>query len=142
MANTINTPMMIVELDNHFWDQLLTRMEMQKVIPVVGPGAVTFGGGDDMLHPWVAQKVAAKCRLQFPAADLPKTLQQVVDEQRRGGATHEESRERLDLVHLYVFNLLTGSGVHPGVTLYRLASIKSNSSSRPASTPCSHEPLR
>jgi hypothetical protein len=32
-----------------------------------------------------------KWHLRFPAADLPKTLQQVVDEQRRGGATHEES---------------------------------------------------
>jgi hypothetical protein len=99
-------------------------MEMQKVIPVVGPGAITFGSGDDVLHLWLAQKVAAKCHLQFPAIDLPKTLQQVVDEQRRGGATHEERRERLGLVHLYVFNLLTGSGVQPGVTLYRLASIK------------------
>ncbi len=44
-------PFMIAELNNHFWDELLDRMEMQKVIPVVGPGAITFGGGDDMLHP-------------------------------------------------------------------------------------------
>jgi SIR2-like domain len=124
MANTIETPIMIAELDDAFWDQLLTRMEMQKVIPVVGPGAITFGPGDDLLHPWLAQQVAVKCRLRFPEADLPKTLQQVVDEQRRSGATHEEKRERLALVHLYVFNLLHGSGVQPGVTLYRLASIK------------------
>jgi hypothetical protein len=115
---------MIAELNDHFWKQLLDRMEIQKVIPVVGPGAITFGHGDDMLHPWLAKKVSAKCNLQFAAADLPKTLQQVVDEQRRGGATHEEKRERLDMVHLYVFNFLTGSGVYPGVTLYRLASIK------------------
>jgi TIR domain/SIR2-like domain len=116
--------LMIAELNDPFWDQLLDRMEMQKVIPVVGPGAITFGRSDDMLHPWIAQKVAAKCHIQFPAADLPKTLEQVVDEQRRGGATHEEKRERLGLVHLYVFNLLMGSGIYPGVTLYRLASIK------------------
>jgi len=114
---------MIAELDCHFWEQLLDRMEMQKVIPVVGPGAITFGRGEDMLHPWLAEKVAAKCHLQF-AANLPKSLQQVVDEQRRGGATYEEKRERLRLIHLYVFNVLTGSGVQPGVTLYRLASIK------------------
>jgi hypothetical protein len=124
MANTIDTPMMIAELDHAFWDQLLDRMEMQTVIPVVGPGAITIGPGDDLLHPWLAAEVAAKCHLRFPAADLPKTLQQVVDEQRRGGATHEEKRERLALVHLYVFNILHGSGVQPGVTLYRLASIK------------------
>lgn len=115
---------MIAELNDLFWDQLFTRIEIQKVIPVVGPGAITFGPADNLLHPWLAQQVAAKCRLQFPATDLPKTLQQVVDEQRRGGASYEQKRERLGLVHLYVFNLLTGSGLHPGVTLYRLASIK------------------
>ena len=83
-------PDMIAELDDVFWDQLLTRMEIQKVIPVVGPGAITFGPSDDLLHPWLAQQVAAKCHLRFPATDLPKTLQQVIDEQRRGGATHDE----------------------------------------------------
>jgi hypothetical protein len=124
MANAIDIPMMIAELDHAFWDQLLDRIEIQKVIPVVGPGAITFGLRDELLHPWLAQQVAAKCRLRFPAADLPKTLQQVVDEQRRGGASYEQKRERLALVHLYVFNLLHGSGVQPGVTLYRLASIK------------------
>jgi TIR domain/SIR2-like domain len=124
MANTIDTTMMIAELNDLFWEQLLIRMKLQKVIPVVGPGAITFGRGDDMLHPWIAQKVAAKCHLQFPAADLPKTLQQVVDEQRRGGFTYVEKSERLGLVHLYVFDLLTSPGVYPGVTLYRLTSIK------------------
>ena len=117
-------PLDAARANEYFWDQLLDRIEIQKVIPVIGPGAITFGNGDDMLHPWLAQKVAAKCHLQFPAPDLPETLQQVVDEQRRAGATHEEKRERLGLVHLYVFDLLTGSGIHPGVTLYRLASIK------------------
>lgn len=38
---------MIAELDDAFWDQLLTRMEKQKVIPVVGPGAITFGSGGE-----------------------------------------------------------------------------------------------
>jgi hypothetical protein len=115
---------MIAELDDRFWNQLLNRMESQTVIPVVGLGAVTFGSDDDVLHLWLAQKVAAKCGLQFPATDLPKTLQYVVDEQRRGAATYEEKRERLGLIHRYVFNLIMSSGVHPGVTLFRLASIK------------------
>ncbi len=115
---------MIANLDDEFWDQLLTRMEMQKVVPVIGPGAITFGPDDSLLHPWLAQKVADKCHLQFSPADLPKTLQQVVDEQRRSGATQVEKRERLDLIHLHLFNLLNTFGVHPGITLYRLASIK------------------
>ena len=82
---------MITELGDAFWDQLLTRIEIQKVIPVVGPGAITFGPADDLLHPWLAEQVAAKCHLQFPGNDLPKTLQQVVDERRRGGSTMRKS---------------------------------------------------
>jgi type IV secretory system conjugative DNA transfer VirD4/TraG family protein len=31
------------ELDDAFWEQLLTRLQIQKVIPVVGPGSITFG---------------------------------------------------------------------------------------------------
>src|SRR6516225_3107918 len=100
--------LMIAELDDAFWEQLLTRLKIQKVIPVVGPGSITFGSADNLLHPWLAQQVAAKCHLRFPGTDLPKALQQVVDEQRRGGATYETKRERLGLVHLYVFNLFTG----------------------------------
>ena len=96
------------------------------IVPVVGPGAITFGRGDDMLQLWLAQKVDAKCHLQFQASDLPKTLQQVVDEQRRGGATLQERRECLGLVHLYVYKLLTSPGMYPGVTLYRLASIRTS----------------
>ena len=113
---------MIAELDDAFWDKLLTRMEKQSVIPVVGPGAITFGADDDLLHPWLAQKVAEKCHLQFPV--LPKKLQQVVDAERDRGETPEEKSERLESIHLNVFKLLNGSDVHPGVTLYRLASIK------------------
>jgi hypothetical protein len=126
IVRAINTPClsMIAQLDDTFWNQLLDRIEIQKVIPVVGPGAITFGLGDDLLHPWLARQVAAKCHLHFPAADMPKALQQIVDAQRSGGATHEEKRERLALIHRYVFNLLHGSGVQPGVTLYRLARIK------------------
>src|SRR4029453_8266141 len=70
MANTIDTPMMIAELDTAFWNQLLARMEMQKVIPVVGPGAITFGPGHALLHPWLAQQVAAKRRDRFADSEV------------------------------------------------------------------------
>jgi hypothetical protein len=45
-------PFMIAELNNHFWDELLDRMEMQKVIPVVVTisGPTRFGAGEATLH--------------------------------------------------------------------------------------------
>ena len=38
---------MIAELDDAFWDRLLGRIAEGEVVPVVGPGAVTFGRGDE-----------------------------------------------------------------------------------------------
>jgi hypothetical protein len=42
---------MIDELDDAFWNHLVTRIGWGEVIPVVGPGAVTFGLGDELLFP-------------------------------------------------------------------------------------------
>ena len=48
---------MIAELDDDFWNDLLTRISEGEVIPVVGPGAVTFGRGDELLYPWLSQRL-------------------------------------------------------------------------------------
>lgn len=114
---------MIAELNEEFWKQLLGRMEAQSVIPIVGRGAITFGGTDELLHPWLADKVAAKYNIKLPSKG-PKTLQYIADAQWLGGATSEDRMERINVMHLYLFNLLDHSGVHPGITLYRLAGIK------------------
>jgi hypothetical protein len=114
---------MISELEDAFWDQLLHRMEAQSVIPVVGRGAITFGDDDELLHPWLADKVAAKYGIKLPS-NVAKTVQYVADAQWLVGATSEDRAERLNLMHLYLFNLLDNSGIQPGVTLYRLAAIK------------------
>jgi len=113
---------MIAELDDKFWERFLKRMESHSVIPVIGPGAITFGADDKLLHPWLAQKLAETCHLEFPVA--LRNLQQVVDAERDRGKDHEEKSERLGSIHLDVFKLLNCSDVHPGITLYRLASIK------------------
>jgi hypothetical protein len=114
---------MIDELNDAFWDQLLQRMEAQSVIPVVGRGAITFGGDDELLHPWLADKVSAKYHIELPS-NVARTVQNVADAQWLGGATSDDRVERLNLMHLYLFSLLDNSGIQPGVTLYRLAGIK------------------
>ena len=114
---------MIDELNDAFWDRLLERMALQSVIPVVGRGAITFGGDDELLHPWLAEKVAAKCQIKLPS-NVAKTVQNVADAQWLAGATSDDRVERLNLMHLYLFSLLDNSGIQPGVTLHRLAGIK------------------
>ena len=52
-------PRMIAELDDAFWNRLLGRIGEGEVVPVVGPGAVTFGRGDELLYPWLAQRLPA-----------------------------------------------------------------------------------
>src|SRR5207253_5582507 len=80
-----STRCMLCELDEVFWDDLLNRVEEGEVIPIVGPGAVTFGHGDEILYPWLAGRLAAELtpRLQFD--NPPSDLQAVVDAQRRAG---------------------------------------------------------
>ena len=57
---------MIDELDDAFWNDLVTRIGWGEVIPVVGPGAVTFGLGDELLFPWLAQRLSAAYEQRNP----------------------------------------------------------------------------
>jgi hypothetical protein len=44
---------MMDELNDDFWDDLLARIGEGEVVPLVGPGAVTFGLGDENAVPMV-----------------------------------------------------------------------------------------
>jgi hypothetical protein len=41
-------------LDDGFWETLLERIGNGEVVPIVGPGAVTFGKDDELFYPWLA----------------------------------------------------------------------------------------
>jgi hypothetical protein len=114
---------MSATLNDEFWDQLLERIEAQSVIPVVGRGAITFGGDDELLHPWLAEKVAAKYRIELPS-NVARTVQNMADAQWQTGLTTEDRVDRLSLMHVYLFSLFESSSIQPGITLYRLAGIK------------------
>src|SRR4029077_10740269 len=47
--------LMIAELNDDFWLDLLVRIHEGEVVPVVGPGAVTIGRRNELLYPWLAQ---------------------------------------------------------------------------------------
>jgi hypothetical protein len=108
---------MLCELDEAFWDDLLNRVEEGEVIPVVGPGAVTFGHGDELLYPWLAGRLGVELtpRLQFD--NPPCDLQAVVDAQRRAG-------QPIDRIYRRLHRIVEDRDLRPGPTLAALAAIE------------------
>ena len=45
---------MTPNLDEDFWEDLLTLIEEGKVIPVIGAGVVTRGDDQGLFYPWLA----------------------------------------------------------------------------------------
>lgn len=60
---------MIPNLDEDFWEDLLTLIDEGKVIPVIGAGVVTRGDNQELFYPWLARRVAE--RLGIPLERLP-----------------------------------------------------------------------
>src|SRR5271169_2614284 len=60
---------MTPNLDEDFWEDLLTLIDEGKVIPVIGAGVVTRGDDQALFYPWLARRVAE--RLGIPLETLP-----------------------------------------------------------------------
>ena len=71
-TSAVKTTGTSAELDDSFWNKLLKRIQEKEVVPVVGPGAVTFGRGDHLLYPWLAQVLPGKLDLPLAAATTPR----------------------------------------------------------------------
>jgi hypothetical protein len=108
---------MTAELDDAFWSDLLSRIGAGEVVPVVGPGAVTFGRGDALLYPWLAERLPNELDppLSFPTP--PRDLQEVVDAQRRGG-------QNVNRIYKCLYKIVEDSNLRPGSTLAALAAIE------------------
>ena len=103
------------ELDDDFWNGLLDRVGEGEVIPVVGPGAVTFGAGDELLYPWLSQRLPTELDLKLdqPARDL----QDVVDAQRAKG-------QPVERIYKHLYKTVEDPDLRPGKTLAALAAIE------------------
>jgi hypothetical protein len=104
-------------LDDNFWDELLDRIYEREVVPLVGPGAVTFGRGDELLYPWLAAQVAAKLDPPLMFEEPPRDLQEVVDAQRIQGRPVKRIITRL-------CKIVEDPDLRPGPTLSALAGIE------------------
>ncbi|MGZ5023977.1 MAG: hypothetical protein ACXWBS_03845, partial [Chthoniobacterales bacterium] len=108
---------MITACDDDFWDELLPRIKEGEVIPVVGPGAVTFGLGDELLYPALAQRLPNELDPPLKLENAPRDLQEVIDAQR----AQEQPVER---IYKRLHKLVEDPDLRPGVTLAALAEIE------------------
>lgn len=105
-----------VSLDTDFWDDLLEFIADGRVIPIIGPGAVTFGENDRLLYPWLAARLADS--LALPTGILPPepSLNEVVAAHRLAGGAANKPYLRLK-------RLVEDPTLTPGPSLRRIASI-------------------
>jgi hypothetical protein len=108
---------MIAELDDTFWDDLLARIGEGEVVPLVGPGVVTFGPDDELLYPWLAQRLPVELDPPLTFEKPPRDLQEVVDAQRAKGRPVERVYKRL-------CKIVENPDLRPGTTLAALAAIE------------------
>jgi TIR domain/SIR2-like domain len=116
-TSTVKTTGSTTGLDDIFWNKLLKRIQEKEVVPVVGPGAVTFGRGDQPLYPWLAQLLPGKLDLPLAAGRAPRDLPEVVDAQRATG-------ERVDRIYKHLYEIVKDPDLRPGGTLATLAAIE------------------
>jgi hypothetical protein len=108
---------MITACDDDFWEELLPRIKEGEVIPVVGPGAVTFGLGDELLYPSLAQRLPNELDPPLKFEKPPRELQEVIDAQRAA----EEPVER---IYKRLHKMVVDPDLRPGATLAALAAVE------------------
>jgi hypothetical protein len=101
-------------LDDEFWHDLLPRIVEGEVIPVIGPGAVTFGSGNELLYPSLAQRLATELDPPLIFEQPPRDLQEVVDAQRARGRP-------ISRIYKGLYNIVKDPDLCPGATLAALA---------------------
>ena len=104
-------------LDDVFWNDLLARIEEGEVVPVVGPGAVTFGLGDELLYPWLAERIPQELDPPLAFEKPPRELQEVVHAQLAKGKPLERICRRIR-------KIVEEPDLRPGSTLAAIAAVE------------------
>jgi TIR domain/SIR2-like domain len=95
-----------------FWRKIERFLNERTLVPVLGPGIITFGENDQLLYPWVTAQVASKLGLD----PVPPSMHELVCAHLRNSGTVED-------VCGEIYDLLRSSAIEPGPLLKTLASL-------------------
>jgi hypothetical protein len=65
------------DLDEDFWEDLLTLIEVGKVIPVIWAGVVTQGDDQGLFYPWLARRLAERLGVPLETGATTITLNDI-----------------------------------------------------------------
>jgi len=95
-----------------FWRKIESFLKDGTLIPVLGPGVITFGEDDRPLYPWIVAQLAAKYGLD----PVPSNINGVVCANLRKNGNLED-------MYLDIDELLDSAEITPGPLLKSLASL-------------------
>lgn len=106
--------------DDKLWQRLERFLKAGTLVPVIGPGCITFGPDDQPLYPWLAEQLVERLGIEIPEGiERPLDLHEVA-------CIHLASGRRItDLTDLteILFDLLDAPGLEPGPLLCDLARV-------------------
>lgn len=94
------------------WRKIERFLKARTLVPVLGPGIVTFGEDDRPLYPWVTAQVASRLGLDA----VPASMHELV-------CAHLRNKGRVEDVCLEIDELLDIAAPEPGPLLRALASV-------------------
>src|SRR4051794_9067919 len=107
---------MTPNLDEDFWEDLLTLVEEGKVIPVIGAGVVTRGDDQGLFYPWLASRLAARLGIPLETRATAIDLNDVA-------TAYLLNRGDYNVLYTRVARILRDECPAPGQSLLDLASI-------------------
>ena len=107
---------MTPELDEDFWEDLLTLIDEGKVIPVIGAGVVTRGDDQSLFYPWLARRVAEKLGISTEKLPADFDLNAVA-------TAHLLNRGDGNALYIRLARILRDECPSPGQSLLDLASV-------------------
>ena len=95
-----------------FWRKIERFLKARTLVPVLGPGVITFGDDDQLLYPWLTAQVASRLGLD----PVPPGMHELV-------CAHLRNNGRVEDVCIEIDELLDSPGLEPGSLLKTLASV-------------------
>ena len=107
---------MTPDLDEDFWEDLLTLIEEGKVIPVLGAGVVTRADDQGLFYPWLARRLAERLAIPLTTRTTAINLNDVA-------TAHLIKGGKRNLLYLRLAQILREECPAPGQSLLDLARI-------------------